>query len=330
MEGWVFKSRSKRDLPLGKRDYFAVSSLEMNEIESAFKAIVLIRVAMNLARRFNCLTQPMRTKKMQLAIFILSFVASMLAVPVPEPLRILQKRLPHKTLNDFAYLEYPNSNGGTEFSEKFRFHNRKQIRRLMHGFQIPETATCGTYTFSGDEIVLISLTRMAYPSRWSDVMKVFPSRKRWELGRAFYWFINFMVYKWGYLVLNNREFWKPYLPQCAEAIREKLANLPNESYRQHHPSTYKPGRFCIAMFIDNTISAMCSVGGGPITGDEQAPRVPKEVQQAWWTGWKKLHGLKWQTTDLPNGMNFEVRGPVSLRHNDNYTLDRSDIEEKLL
>jgi hypothetical protein len=74
---------------------------------------------------------------------------------------------------------------------------------------------------------------------------------------------------------------------------------------------------------------MCRVGGGPLTGGEQAPRLPKEIQQAWWTGWKKLHGLKWQTVALPNGCDFEVHGPASVRHNDNYTLDQSRIEDKL-
>ena len=31
--------------------------------------------------------------------------------------------------------------------------------------------------------------------------------------------------------------------------------------------------------------------------------------------------MKWQTLDLPNGMNMHVWGPVSLRHNDIWTLE---------
>ena len=75
--------------------------------------------------------------------------------------------------------------------------------------------------------------------------------------------------------------------------------------------------------------AMCRPGGGPITCGVQAERVPKLVQQAWWTGWKKLHGLKMQTVFLPNGMDFEVWGPVSCQHNDNYTLAMSNILDEL-
>lgn len=66
-----------------------------------------------------------------------------------------------------------------------------------------------------------------------------------------------------------------------------------------------------------------------MTGGERAPRVDNSVQQAWFTGWKKLHGLKWQTVILANGMDFEVWGPSSARHNDTFTLNRSRILEKL-
>lgn len=37
--------------------------------------------------------------------------------------------------------------------------------------------------------------------------------------------------------------------------------------------------------------------------------------------------MKWQTVDLPNGMNFHVWGPFSVRHNDLYSLDHSNINQ---
>jgi len=42
--------------------------------------------------------------------------------------------------------------------------------------------------------------------------------------------------------------------------------------------------------------------GGAIGGGEGAPRVPFNIQQAWWTGCKKFHGMKWQTVTMANGM----------------------------
>ncbi len=83
----------------------------------------------------------------------------------------------------------------------------------------------------------------------------------------------------------------------ARAIELKLASLPNPNYRLFFPDEVP---FTIFGFIDNTMHATCRTGG------VQAERVPKLVQQAWWTGWKKLHELKMQTVFLPNGMDFEI------------------------
>jgi hypothetical protein len=116
----------------------------------------------------------------------------------------------------------------------------------------------------------------------------------------------------------------------AESMRNKLAELPRDECRELFPHADDPnGGFCVALIIDNTITAMNRVGGGPSAGGVMAPRLPNEVQQAWWTGWKKLHGIKWQTVDMPNGMNFDVWGPVSVRRNDNYALNHSLIQEKM-
>jgi hypothetical protein len=37
--------------------------------------------------------------------------------------------------------------------------------------------------------------------------------------------------------------------------------------------------------------------------------------------------MKWQTVDLPNGMNYHVWGAVSVRHNDMFTLRHSNIND---
>jgi hypothetical protein len=41
----------------------------------------------------------------------------------------------------------------------------------------------------------------------------------------------------------------------------------------------------------------------------------------------KLHGLKWQTVDFPNGMNGHVYGPISIRRNDLTTANWSRIND---
>jgi hypothetical protein len=63
----------------------------------------------------------------------------------------------------------------------------------------------------------------------------------------------------------------------AGTIGDKLKTLPNADYRLFFPDD---APFTLFAFIDNTMVAMCSPGGGPITRGVQAPRVDK-VQQAW-------------------------------------------------
>ena len=81
------------------------------------------------------------------------------------------------------------------------------------------------------------------------------------------------------------------------------------------------------------MNATCRPAGGPEfirnCGFEGMPRNDKEIQKAYYNGWKKFHGLKWQTVDLPNGLIFNAFGPVSCRHNDLYTLEHSNINEKI-
>jgi len=72
----------------------------------------------------------------------------------------------------------------------------------------------------------------------------------------------------------------------ARAIEDKLALLPNLDYRLFFPEEVP---FTIFGFIDNTMHAICRPGGGSLTGGVQAERVSKLVQQAWWTGWKKIN-----------------------------------------
>jgi len=111
-------------------------------------------------------------------------------------------------------------------------------------------------------------------------------------------------------------------------MRVKLANLSHAPWRQEHPSAHDDNEFPIIGIIDNTMKATCRPGGN-LAGGEAAPRVPLAVQQAWYTGYKHLHGLKWQTVLLANGMTFNLWGPISCRKNDNTSLGKSNIILKL-
>ena len=118
-------------------------------------------------------------------------------------------------------------------------------------------------------------------------------------------------------------FWKPKLSVFAENNREKLLEYGYDFF---------PNDFDAFSLIDNTTNSTCQPGGGPqyVNWIEvRAPRNDPIIQRTFYNGWKSTHGLKWQTVDLPNGMNFYVWGPVSIRHNDLYTYSRSEVNENL-
>jgi hypothetical protein len=127
-----------------------------------------------------------------------------------------------------------------------------------------------------------------------------------------------MTEHWGYLLTNNVGFWTPYFAQFAEAIR--LMVWEKGCY-------FEPGTFAIFGFIDNTMNATCRPKGGPSRDGVNAPRNDPQIQEAWYNGWKKLHGMKWQTVDLPNGMTYHAWGAISVRHNDLYSLRHSTIND---
>ena len=259
-----------------------------------------------------------RSKRMKkLQIMIVQHIHNQLRIDRSIPLQADRVKCERYKFTDFV-----NYN----FSGLFRWRSPKDLQRLYEGLQLPGLTKIKAYKTTGQEILMVSLVRLSYPHRWEDVERIFIGIKRWKLQCLFYWFLDYMVENWSYLILNNREFWTPLMPVMARAIEDKLATLPNPDYRLFFPEEVP---FTIFGFIDNTMHAMCRPGGGSVTGGVQAERVSKLVQQAWWTGWKKLHGLKMQTVFLPNGMDFEVWGPVSCRHNDNYTLAMSNILDKL-
>ena len=102
--------------------------------------------------------------------------------------------------------------------------------------------------------------RVIWPYRWCDIADKFPGRERSALCPAFYWFLDFLIYNWAYLLLNNVNFWFPYFLLCCQAIRYKLATLPNLTYRQNFQNADQPGGFAVSFFIDNTTVAMCLPG----------------------------------------------------------------------
>jgi hypothetical protein len=109
-------------------------------------------------------------------------------------------------------------------------------------------------------------------------------------------------------------YWVPHLRSCAEAIQRKM----NHFGLPHAAGEYNAD----FAFIDNTLRRTCRPGGGPRSN---GTRYHNDIQQAFYQGWKKIHALKWQTVDMPNGMTFHMFPAVSGRRSDLHTLRMSNI-----
>ena len=248
---------------------------------------------------------------------ILIFRLNELVSPVPELFEPLPKiRNRHVTINGLQ---------DAECYCFFRFR-KQQLNFLKIGLQFPEEMTVEGNHFSGEEILLAGLFRIAAPNRFGDAgwVQLFG----WDQPRcshAFDLFLNFMIPRWMYLVEDNMEFWLPKLFIFARKIKEKLSLLGVE-----YPDPSEENGFNVFGFIDCTNLRTCRPGGGPVVDGPNSTRNDQNLQRAFYNGWKKQHGYKWQTIDLPNGMNFHVWGPVSLRHNDLECWYNSDMAANLL
>lgn len=208
----------------------------------------------------------------------------------------------------------------------FRFRSRDELHQLFNAFGFQEwyryrdSKGKGGHKFHGEEVLLCGLYRLHMPVIFGDAAwRTFFGFSYSRASKCFQIFCQHMKDNWAYLLLDNINFWKPYLKDCARSIGMKLNELGLVDL--------DPERFGVFGFIDNTCNAACRPGGGPTRDGVNAPRNNPLIQRAFYNGWKKLHGTKWQTVDLPNGMIFHAWGPCSLRHNDLWTLNKSEITD---
>ena len=81
----------------------------------------------------------------------------------------------------------------------------------------------------------------------------------------------------------------------------------------------------VSHFIDCNCLPTSVVGGGPAEEGANAMRWADEIQQAFYNGWKSIHGLKHQTIDSAFGFTIHIFGPETVRHDDLALLRESDV-----
>ena len=196
----------------------------------------------------------------------------------------------------------------------------------MRALKIPDFIRLDNRSvFTAEEVLLCSLHRYAQAggNLEHDANFIF-GREFSQWSKAFKWFNQHMVINFTNLMVNNFQFWSQYFPIFAEKIRKKTEQMSGYDVQ------WEPGTFKVIAFIDDNVSRTCRPGGGPMEEGPDAPRYDNEIQAAFYNGWKKHHGIKWQCIELPNGYNFNMYGPVSFRRSDLEIQMTSEINQKIL
>ena len=227
----AIKQYSRHRLSLKKRDCLGYNAADRLHLSFIGKGILILGTCYNKAKQYRKLG--VRKVVKVFSIFGVSLLVALLRVVLVDhtELENPERREGHVSFDDYAgYLV-----GDSTFSEYFRFQSLEQLRMLCEGFMLPDRVLVKRSLFTGEEVLIISLLRLTYPSRWTDVINKLPrhkARSRCECGRAFYYFLDFIVSNWAYLVLNNMDYWFPLLGYFAQSIRHKLSTLVTVSYRQ--------------------------------------------------------------------------------------------------
>ena len=184
---------------------------------------------------------------------------------------------------DFPYDSYDQFNlddmDEAECIAELRFEKR-HILRLEEVLQIPPLMKCNQRSvFTGTEGLCMLLKRLAYPCRYSDLIHRF-GRPVPVLGMITNNFIDYIYDTHHHKITNwNNDILSPAALQIyADAISAKGAALDN----------------CFG-FIDGTVR--------PIS-------KPGERQRVMYNGHKRVHGIKFQSIALPNGLIGNMYGPV--------------------
>lgn len=141
------------------------------------------------------------------------------------------------------------------------------------------------------------------------------------------WTAKWIARTWARKLEDNMHFWAQRFPAYSEAIRQVANEHIRAATSDADPTHFAPGTMAVAAFIDCNVTATTRPGAGPATpGPGAARRDPGgNVQRAVYTGWLHLNGIKHECVMGPDGMALFIWGPASVRRNDLYALDKSNI-----
>lgn len=181
----------------------------------------------------------------------------------------------------------------------FRFRSAVDVRRLIRALGLPaEIRVANGAVTDVETAVCLTLRRLAYPCRLSDLEPLFGRNKE---------VLSMLINETLFLILERHigkmtDLDQPWLTVAklqhyADAIHAQGAMLKQ-----------------IWAFIDGTFKATCR---------------PGLFQRKMYSGHKRLHGYKYQGVTTPDGIIVNMHGPIEASRHDAYMLAESGLVLKM-
>lgn len=186
--------------------------------------------------------------------------------------------------------------------------------------RLPHESHFGCHHIQSEELILFSLYRFAHGLSITVLTEKFGGNiDKWMYGfKYFVHHIHPLVYP-GLVGFNGIAKYVNHFHTFAARI-EKVCNESRRRFDADgnaivYPGVaFPPNTFNVIGFFDCRYQKTLKPGTGPVDDFRGAPRHPdaQVIQQAVYSGYKKLHGVKSLTVQLANGLSF-IFTPISAR-----------------
>lgn len=207
----------------------------------------------------------------------------------------------------------------------FRFR-KGDLHMIQELLKLPNKMVIDSWGhyMSGEEVMLRGLYELASGENQSTMSSnVFGGGQPLQ-SKAFNAFVSHVFDNFQHLLHDNFKWFQDngYLDESAKAIDKKMREVdgfnPPDSWFNN-----------VCCFIDcNCLPTSC-VGGGPSEDGANSLRWSAKIQEAFYNGWKSIHGLKHQSVDIAHGISIDLSESYSLRRNDLYLLRKTDVNNKM-
>ena len=152
----IYKTDVRRRVFIYKRDIYSLTSRDVIDLHPLLQCIIISAKTLKVLRRQKK-NNLRKIKSLKQVLKILAEgVVGILRVDTPIDIEGKKEKIPARTVHDFSR---------EAFSDQFRFHSPEDILRLITELGFPPVIKVKRYKLTAQEVVLISLKRLAYPLR---------------------------------------------------------------------------------------------------------------------------------------------------------------------